>query len=219
MIYRVNVCHFKTGVCLHECIWEWPESSTTRNGSTTGICNLVLTFYKFARELGGGEFSHALFDTEAGKPSPGSGSGVMSSARGGHPPGSDLSTSIRLSCKRNDLVVVALFHDVADSADSVLECGEEACTAFTSRFESNVREIEGDLHALVDEKEEPQLTTEDVLVRFRDFKEDLEKVVGKHFSAQPTATTTSMNTSAAAASSDLVPVDEDVDGTRDDDDE
>lgn len=51
-LWRVDIIDSKTGVCLFERIWKW--SGPCNPETSASICNLILTFYMFSKELDSG---------------------------------------------------------------------------------------------------------------------------------------------------------------------
>jgi hypothetical protein len=59
-LYRVDICHSRTGVCLFEKVWQWNDVGTS---DMTGICNLVLALNKFGREIAAGGLCSLLLSS------------------------------------------------------------------------------------------------------------------------------------------------------------
>lgn len=170
MLWRVDIIDSKTGICLFERIWKW--SGPCNPETSASICNLILTFYMFSKELDSGEVSVAEFSPELLSSRPGG----RGAARG--------SSAVRMSCRRNDPLIVAAFHNVRDDVEAIGDFLAKAEEEFIERHGEQHASMRGQLDSMVDEHLESQCTQMDVFKNFEEFDGNVKKLQKTYFPNQ-----------------------------------
>eukprot|EP01111_Echinosteliopsis_oligospora_P001440 TRINITY_DN1217_c0_g1_i1.p1 TRINITY_DN1217_c0_g1~~TRINITY_DN1217_c0_g1_i1.p1 ORF type:complete len:170 (-),score=44.19 TRINITY_DN1217_c0_g1_i1:68-577(-) len=167
MVMRLNISDAKTGTCIYEKVWMWNGTSVGE-----GICKLVQTFHQISKELGDtGEVAGVLFEI------PEVGSRISMNGQGsvGKRSKSNLSTMIKLTCEKNKIIIVSLFHSATDDKLQLQKYAEDLLMEFTSRYGKEVSSLIPFL-----DKDPPEIKTEELFAKFAGFDEHVEKSRQQH---------------------------------------
>jgi len=166
MLLRLILCEIHSGICLFELEWKWQTDVFNK----VALCNLLLTLYKFSKEIGEeGVINNAIFEkTSSNVRVHKRHHSIYHSKKAALP--QNTTQTIKLSCEKDDDIAVILLHEAVADQEAIQNFIKSILVSFRNQFGLTVTEMKYIFFDMVDEKViNKPMEREEVLDIFKDF--------------------------------------------------